>query len=87
MMTRDIIDLLQARASSGGTAFEISKTIFAKVIAVLRRHFSVGTIDAELMLADVIREHEDALFSALRDRVHLDDAEDAVRLCLGDDDN
>lgn len=83
--TRDIIDLLQARASSGGTAFEISETIFAKIIAVLRRRFSVGTVDAELMLADVIREHEDALFNALRDRVHLDDAEDAVRLCLGDD--
>ena len=82
---QEIIDLLEARASSGRVAFQISKTTFAKIIAVLRQRFGVGNLDAELMLADVTREHEDILYAALRDHVHLDDAEDAVRLCLGDD--
>jgi hypothetical protein len=82
---RDICDLLEARASSGRIAFEISKTLFAKINAILRRRFPVSYQDAELLLVDLEREHEDVLFCALRDTVHVDDATDAVRRCLGDD--
>jgi hypothetical protein len=81
----DIIDLLQARASSGRAAFEIVNAIFAKVIAVLQRRFGIGYLETELLLVDLIREHENTLYAALRDHVHLNDAEDAVRLCLGGD--
>jgi hypothetical protein len=81
---REIIDLLEARASSGRVAFQISEATFAKIIAILRRRFGVSSFEAELLLVDVLREHEDILFAALRDQVDLDDAEDAVRLCLGD---
>jgi hypothetical protein len=83
--SREIIDLLEARSSSGRDAFQITKTLFAKIITILQRRFGIGHSDAELLLANVIREHEDVLFNALRGRVHLDDAEDAVRLCLEDD--
>jgi hypothetical protein len=82
---QEIIDLLEARASSGRAAFQISETIFAKIIAVLRKRFGISSFDAELLLVNVIREHEDTLFDALRGQVDLDDAEDAVRLCLGDE--
>jgi hypothetical protein len=82
---RDIIDLLQARASSGRAAFEITDNMFAKLIVVLRQRFNIGHLEAELLLADLIRELEATLYAALRDHIHLNDAEDAVRLCLGDD--
>ena len=83
--SREIIGLLKARASSGRDAFQISKALFAKIIAILQRRFGTGHSETELILVDAIREHEDTLFNALRGRVHSDDAEDAVRLCLGDD--
>jgi hypothetical protein len=84
-LARDIIDLLQARANSGHAAFEIVDDMFAKVIAVLQQRFGIEYLEAELLFADLIREHENTLYEALRDQVHLDDAEDAVRVCLGDD--
>jgi hypothetical protein len=82
---RNICDLLQARTSSGRQAFEIVDAVFAKIIAILRRRFGIGHLEAELLFADVIREHEGIVFNALRDCIPLDDAEDAVRLCLGDE--
>ena len=82
---RDIIDLLQARASTGRAAFEIADNMFAKIIVVLRRRFGIGYLETELLLVDLIREHENTLYAALRDHIHLSDAEDAVRRCLGDD--
>jgi hypothetical protein len=84
-LSRDICDLLEARASSGQAAFEIVDDMFAKVIVVLQRRFGIGYLETELLLVDLIREHENTLYAALRDHVHLNDAEDAVRLCLGDD--
>jgi hypothetical protein len=41
--------------------------------------------ELELLLANQRSEAEKILFSEMRDRVRLDDAEDAVRLCLGND--
>jgi hypothetical protein len=78
----DIIDLLQARASTGRVAFEIVDDMFAKVIVVLQQRFGIGYLETELLLVDLIREHENTLYAALRDHVRLSDAEDAVRLCL-----
>ena len=86
--SREIIDLLEARASSGRAAFEIVQTVFVKIFAALRRDprfAGISLLELELLIADPSRELEDTLFAALRDRVHLDDAEDAVRLCLGDE--
>jgi hypothetical protein len=75
---RDIIDLLEARASNGRAAFEIVDDMFAKVIVVLQRRFGIGYLETELLLVDLIREHENLLYAALRDHIHLNDAEDAL---------
>ena len=85
MSARDIIDLLQARTSSGRDAFQIADNMFAKLIAVLRRRFDIEYLEAELLFADLIREHENTLYAALRDHIHLNDAEDAVRRFLPED--
>jgi hypothetical protein len=85
---RDIIDLLQARASSGRIAFRIVETMLANVIAALRRDprfVGVSLFDFELLLADIKREAERTLFAELHDRIALDDAEHAVHQCLGDE--
>ena len=82
---RDIIDLLEARASSRRDAFAIAETMFTKIIAILRRdsRFAGASLfELELMLADVRSETEGLLFNEMRDRVHVDDAQDAVRCCL-----
>ena len=81
----DIRDLLTAHASSGRIAFQLGETPFVKIIAVLRQHFGLSYQQAELLLIDLMREHEDALCKILRDRIRLDDAHDAVGRCLGDD--
>ena len=84
-LTRDICDLLESRASSGRDAFAIAENMFAKVIAILRhdpRFASASLFELELMLADVRSETEGLLFNEMRDRVHVDDAQDAVRRCL-----
>jgi hypothetical protein len=86
---RDIIDLLQARASSGRAASQIIDNIFADVIAVLRRDprfAGISQFEFELLLADVSSETEKTLFAEMRDRVLLADAEHAVHQCLGEDD-
>jgi hypothetical protein len=85
---RDIIDLLQARASSGRNAYRIIETVFAKIIAKLRRdpRFNdVSQFEFELLFADVSSEAERVLFAEMRDRVLLADAEHAVHQCLGDE--
>jgi hypothetical protein len=85
---RDIIDLLQARASTGRNAFQIVETTFAKIIAALRRHphfAGIRLFELELLLADERCEVEKILFNEMRDCIHLDDAEDAVRRCLPDE--
>jgi hypothetical protein len=85
---RDIIDLLQARASSGRNAFRIVETVFTDIIARLRRdpRFNgISQFDFELLLADVSNETEKLLFAELRDRIALHDAEHAVHQCLGED--
>jgi hypothetical protein len=87
MSARDIIDLLQARASSGRAAFEIAGDLFAKLIAVLQRRFGIGYLEAELLLADLIREHENRLYVALHNSLDLDDAKDAVCRCLSGEDD
>jgi hypothetical protein len=84
-LTCKIHDLLAARASSGRDAYEISETTFEKVNAMLRQRFGVTYSQAELLLIDVAREHEQTLYVALRNRLNLDDVEDAIRLCLRDD--
>jgi hypothetical protein len=85
---RDIIDLLQARASSGRNAFRIAETVFTRIIVVLRRDprfAGLSLFELELLLADEYREAEKTLFMQMRDRIHLDDAEDAVRCYLPED--
>jgi hypothetical protein len=85
--SRDICDLLESRASSGRDAFAIVETTFAKIIAVLRRDprfTNIPVFELELLLADSRGETETTLFAALRDRIHLDDAEDAVHRTLGE---
>jgi hypothetical protein len=84
----DIIDLLQARASSGRNAFRIVETVFTDIIARLRRDprfKSVSQFELELLLADTSSKAENLLFAELRDRIALRDAEHAVHQCLGDD--
>ena len=82
---QQIIDLLEARAHSGRDAFAISRGLFDEIIAILHARFGLNYFESELLLIAAIRKYESVLFVALRDRVHLDDAEDAVRLCLGDE--
>jgi hypothetical protein len=85
---RDICDLLESRASSGRAAFVIVENLFAKIITILRRdsHFAgTSLFELELMFADARREAESALFREMRDRIHIDDAQDAVRCCLPDE--
>jgi hypothetical protein len=84
-LARDIHDLLAARASSGRNAYQISEATFAKVIAVLRQRFGLSYQEAELLLIDIARDHEDILRATLRDRITVDDAQDAVCRCLGED--
>jgi hypothetical protein len=88
-LSRDICDLLQARASTGRNAFQIVKRLFEKIIAKLRRdpRFNgVSQFEFELLLADVSSEAERVLFTEMRDRVLLADAEHAVHQCLGEED-
>jgi hypothetical protein len=85
---RDICDLRQARAASGRNAFQIVKTSFASIITTLQRDARFADItrfDFELLLANEYRDLEKILFQEIHDRVHLDEAEDAVRCCLGED--
>ena len=85
---RDIIDLLQARVSSGRAASQIIDNMFENVIAVLRRDprfAGISLFELELLFADARCEVEKILFNEMRDRIHLDDAEDAVRRCLPGD--
>jgi hypothetical protein len=87
-LTRDISDLLEARANNGHGASRYVEVLFAKIIAALRRDPRFATItlfELELLLADERNEAEKFLFNALRDRVQLDDAIDAVHRCLGAD--
>jgi hypothetical protein len=86
---RDIIDLLQARASSGRDAFQIVEIVFAKAVAALRRdpRFNgVSQFEFELLLADVSNDAGKMLFAEMCDRILLADAEHAVYQCLGEDD-
>ena len=86
----DIIDLLQARASSRRNAYRIIQTVFAKIVARLRRDprfAGIGQFEMELLLADVSNDAGNLLFAELRDRIALHDAEHAVCQCLGEEDN
>jgi hypothetical protein len=80
--TQEIIDLLQARASSGRDAFSISRVLFDDIITILRKRFGISYHEAELLLIGVIRKHEDTLFELRHEHLHLDDASAAVRICL-----
>ena len=85
----DIIDLLQARASSGRNAYRIIETVFTKIIAKLRRDSrfaGISQFEMELLLADVSNDAGNLLFAEMRDRVLLADAEHAVHQCLGEED-
>jgi hypothetical protein len=85
---RDICDLLQARAASGHDAFQIVENSFANIITALRRDVrftGITRFDFELLLADEYRDLEKILFEEMHDRVHLDEAEDAVRCYLEED--
>jgi hypothetical protein len=85
---RDLCDLLEANASDGHEAFWFVKTLIDRVISTLRRDsrlHAISSLELEYLLADAYRDAETKLFAAMRDRVHLDDARDAVRRCVGED--
>jgi hypothetical protein len=85
----DIIDLLQARASSGHAAFRIAESLLTKIMAALRRDSrfaGISQFEMELLLADVSNDAGNLLFAEMRDRVLLADAEHAVHQCLGEED-
>jgi hypothetical protein len=87
--SRDICDLLQARASTGHNAFEIVENTFAKIITILRRDprfANISLFELELMFANVRSETEAVLFNEMHARVRLDEAEDAVHCTLGEPD-
>ena len=87
VVTRDICDLLEARANSGRKAFQYVEALFTKVAAALRRDPRFATItlfELELLLANERCEAEKILVDEMRDRIRLDEAEDAVRCCLSD---
>jgi hypothetical protein len=85
---RGIIDLLQARASSGRDAFRIVETVFAKIIAKLRRDprfAGISQFELELLLADISRDAETRLFREMYLRIDLADAVFAIHQCLGEE--
>jgi hypothetical protein len=87
--SRDICDLLQARASTGRNAFRIVESLIAEIIAKLRRDSrfaGISQFEMELLLADVSNDAGNLLFTEMRDRVLLADAEHAVHQCLGEED-
>jgi hypothetical protein len=86
---RNIVDLLQARASSGRQASQIVETMLANIVTSLRRDprfAGVSRFEFDLLLADVSSDTEKMLFAELRDRIALHDAEHAVYQCLGEED-
>lgn len=87
-LTKDLCDMLQARASSGGDADEVADTILIKIIRTLRhdpRFAEITRVEFELLLAGPYRELCDLLFHEMNNRIHLDEAEDAVCCCLGEE--
>jgi hypothetical protein len=86
-LSRDLCDLLQARASDGRKAFDIVEATFTKIITTLRRDprfIDITAFEFELMFANLRGEIERALFGEMVARIHLDDAENAVDLVLGE---
>jgi hypothetical protein len=84
----NICALLQARAASGRDALEIAETTVLGIIKTLMRDArfaNITRVELELLLVNERRRLEDRLFEEMRDRIHLDDAQDAVQRCLGDD--
>jgi hypothetical protein len=85
-LSRDLLDLLQARASDGRKAFALTDAVFTNIITALRRNpcfANLTTFKFELLLADARREMEQALFTEMAARMHLDDAANAVEVVLG----
>jgi hypothetical protein len=69
---------LEPFAHSGREAFAIVESLFAEIIASLRRDRRFAATPAselELLLADIRADVEQRLFNELRDRVHLDDVD------------
>jgi hypothetical protein len=86
---RDLYDLLQARASDGRKAFDLTDAVFTKIGTALRRDprfANLTNFELELLLADVRNEMERALFTEMVAHIHLDDAANAVELVLGEPD-
>jgi len=86
----DLLDLLQARATDGSRAFHFVETLFARIIATLKRHprlAGITLLELELFLADERCEAERILFNELHNRISLTDAEDAVRRVLPNDED
>jgi hypothetical protein len=86
-LSRDLRDLLEGRVSDGYVAYDIIDAAFAKLIAALRRDPRFATIpvfELELLLANLRGEIGRELFNEMTDRVHLDDATNAVDLVLGE---
>jgi hypothetical protein len=83
--THELIGFLEARTRSGDSAFDITKQLEATLAALLCRDFGLGRLDAEQRLHDIVRALERALHAEMSDRLHIDDAIDAVHQIFGDD--
>ena len=69
---------LEPFASNGREAFGIVESLFAEIVAALRRDqrfTDVRLQELELLFADARADAERRLFNELRDRVHLDDVD------------
>jgi hypothetical protein len=81
-----ILGLLHANASSGSGAFKITEAVFTELPTALRRDprfAGISDFELTLLLRDVRNRLEQVLFREMRDRIHIEDAEDAIRRCLG----
>jgi hypothetical protein len=85
-LSRDLRDLLQARASNGLKAFDIVEATFTAIITALLRDprftGSITRFELELLLANARGAMERTLFDEMVHRIHVAEAENAVDLIL-----
>jgi hypothetical protein len=83
--TKELIGFLEARTSNGDFAFDIAGQLEADLATLLCRDFGLRRLDAELRVHNIVRGLQDALHAEMRDRIHVDDAIEAVHQIFGDD--
>jgi hypothetical protein len=86
MSTPDIRDMLLARATDGDRGYKLVDDLLDDIIALLRQNprFRIPRFEFELLFADLHQHFADVLADELRNKIHIDDAEDVVRYFAGD---